>query len=245
MKCYFDGSEGQDVQGDTWITLAGFAGTDKSWDGFERVWARMLLERYPIAPYVHMSQMIHGKDPFECVNGWTKDRVVSLASDAVELLKNRDSVHAFSCRVNLSARLRIIAEGHLVYEPERLCAEMCNALSLKWNLAKLERVYIFFDRGERFMKPFKDKWLAERTPPCTIATDPTKRVWDLIANIIDDDMELTPGLQAADMMAWGTTRDLAEKLGELYDLDEYISNLNVEHHAVIGEALLREKYIIG
>jgi hypothetical protein len=245
MKCYFDGSEGKDLYGDTWITLAGFAGTDKSWGKFEDTWSRMLRERYPIAPYIHMWEIVSATDPFERVNGWTKDRVVSLVSDAIELLKNRDSLHAFSCRVNLSARLRIIAEGHRVYEPERLCAEMCSALSLKWNLAKLERVYLFFDRGERFMKPFKTQWLATRTPPKKIATDATKRVWDLIANIIDDDMELTPGLQAADMIAWGTSRDLADKLGELYDLDEYMSNLNVEHHAVIDEVLLRKLYLIA
>ena len=54
MKCYFDGSEGQDSSGDTWITLAGFAAADKSWDGFETRWTKMLHGRYPLAPYIHM-----------------------------------------------------------------------------------------------------------------------------------------------------------------------------------------------
>jgi hypothetical protein len=251
MKCYFDGSEGKDLHGDTWVTLAGFAAPDKSWERFDDTWTKMLHRRYPMAPYVHMWQIISGTDPFERTNGWTKDKVVSLISDAVELLKTRESFLPFSCRVNLTARERIIAEGHVVYDPMRLCAEMCMALCLDTSFLdarfkkKIESVYIFFDRGEFFMKPFKAHWLANRTPPSELATDPDKRVWDIIKNVIDGDKEIYLGLQAADMVAWATTRDLANKLGELYDLDEYMKDLIPDHHAIMDEALLRDKYIIG
>jgi len=245
MKCYFDGSEGTDVHGDTWMTLAGFAAPDKSWESFETTWAKMLRERYPIAPYIHMWQIVSGTDPFERPNGWTEAKVISLVSDALELLKNRISLHSFSCRVNLSARQRIIDEGHSVWEPEKLCAGMCHALFRKWSLTKkLEAVYMFFDRGEQFIKPLKKQWLANRTPPGQVSIDPTKRVWDMIVNIIDDDMERNPPLQAADMIAWSTNRDLAGKLGELYDLDQYMRELVPDHHAVIDETLLREKYLL-
>ena len=243
MKCYFDGSEGQDTKGDTWVTLAGLAALDRSWAGFESAWGRMLHKRYPIAPYIHMSQIVSGDDPFERVNGWTKEKVLSLVSDAIDLIQSRDSIHSFSCRVNLSARERIMNEGHSVYDPERLCAEMCSAIVLDWSVKhKLESVYMFFDRGERFMKQFKDQWLSNRTPLRQVASDPSKRVWDIIANIIDADKEREPALQAADMIAWATTRDLADKLAALYDLDEYMDKLNVEHHAIMDEKLLREKY---
>src|ERR1039458_3865080 len=50
MKCYFDGSEGQDTNGDSWVTLAGLAAPDRSWSGFESAWGGMLHKRYPIAP---------------------------------------------------------------------------------------------------------------------------------------------------------------------------------------------------
>ncbi len=243
MKCYFDGSEGTDGGGDTWLTLAGFAASDKSWAGFENTWSKMLRNRYPVAPYIHMCQILAAEDPFERVNGWTKPKVLSLVSDAVDLIQCRDSLYPFSCRVNLSARERIINEGNSVYGPERLCAEMCSAIVLDWNAKrKLESVYMFFDRGERFMKPFKDQWLANRTHPRYVASDPSKRVWDIIANIIDADKEREPALQAADMIAWATTRDLADKLAALHDLDEYLNKFNVEHHAIMDEALLREKY---
>jgi hypothetical protein len=245
MKCYFDGSEGNDSNGDTWITLAGFAAPDKSWGGFENTWGRMLRERYPMAPYIHMWKLVHGNDPFELRAGWTDGKVTALVSDAVELLKMRESLLPFSCRVNLSARQRIISEGHTVDEPMRLCADMCVALSMDWKFRKkIESVYIFFDRGEAFIRPFKRHWLANRTPPSQVSTDPNKRVWDMIANVIEGDTERYPALQAADMIAWATTRDLADKLGELYDLDAYMDSLIPDHHAIIDEALLREKYLI-
>ena len=92
------------------------------------------------------------------------------------------------------------------------------------------------------MKPFKDQWLANRTPLRKVATDPNKRVWDLIANIVKADMETTPPLQAADMIAWSTTRDLANKLKELYDLDQYMNDLVADDHAIMDEQLLRARY---
>ena len=246
MKCFFDGSEGTDIHGDTWITLAGFGAPDKSWENFDRVWSRMLHGRYPIAPYIHMWKIAHGEDPFERRAGWTQEKIAALVSSAVQLLENRDKMHSFSCRVNLSARQRILNEGYVVYDPERLCAEMCHALFRRWSLTqRLESVWIFFDRGERFMKPLKDQWLANRTPPHKIATDSTKRVWDFMANIEEDDAERNPGLQAADMLAWSTSRDIANKLRELYDLDQYMRNLIAEHHAIMDEALLRKLYVLA
>lgn len=248
MKCYFDGSEGKDKHGDSWVTLAGFAAHDESWKGFDSIWRSMLRERYPMAPYVHMWEIISGTDPFERVNGWTKDKVLALISDAVDLLTNWSGMHSlrpFSCRVNLSAKERIAKDGYSVQDPMSICAGMCIALAMDSLIVRRpELCYVFFDRGERFMAPFKTEWLAKRTPPGRLSTDQSKTVWDIIHNIIDADTETEPSLQAADMIAWATSRDIANKLGELYDLDEYMGKLITEHHAVIDEQLLREKYII-
>lgn len=248
MKCYFDGSEGTDPKGDTWLTLAGVAAPDKSWEYFDSTWNRMLRERYPIAPYIHMWQIISATDPFERVNGWSRNKVFELISDALEVIRTRENLLPFSCRVNLSARKRIMAEGRRVEDPPTLCARMVCAFSMQWQLDRkrlLEQVYLFFDRGEAFIKPLKDEWLAKRTPPWTLATDPGKRIWDLISNIQDADMELTPALQAADMVAWATSRDLANKLEPIYDLNEYVREIKIEHKAVIDEALLRKLYVVS
>ena|ERR1035438_3388832 len=116
-------------------------------------------------------------------------------------------------------------------------------MSLRWRFrTNIEKVWFFFDRGELFMKPFKKQWLANRTPLGEISIDPSKRVWDLIENIEELDMHVTPPIQAADMVAWATTRDLADKLGELHDLDRYMRGLVPDDHAVIGEEILRRLY---
>jgi hypothetical protein len=44
------------------------------------------------------------------------------------------------------------------------------------------------------------------------------------------------------MIAWSTTRDLANKLKELYDLDQYMNDLVADDHAIMDEQLLRARY---
>ena len=90
MRFYFDGSEGREDNDDRWLTLAGFAAGDTFWNVSYKQWNHMLHERYPIAPYVHMWELLQGKDPLERVNGWTDDRVLSLVHDAVDLLRDMD-----------------------------------------------------------------------------------------------------------------------------------------------------------
>ena len=65
MKCFFDKSDGVDDAGDEWLTLVGFAASDGMWRKFEDLWRRVLWERYPIAPYLHMTHLLSGEDPFE------------------------------------------------------------------------------------------------------------------------------------------------------------------------------------
>lgn len=71
MKVYFDYSLGDDTKLDSWMTLAAVASTDNAWNGFNKRWDHMLKNRYPIAPYIHMTDIFSGTDPFERVNGWT------------------------------------------------------------------------------------------------------------------------------------------------------------------------------
>jgi hypothetical protein len=242
-----DGSDGVAATGDRWLTVAGFAAPDDVWGTVEHAWSRMLRERYPIAPYLHMWELISATDPFERQAGWKKEQVMALVSDAVRVVQTyRDTLHSFSCRLNLSAWERITAEGEIrLKDPYEICGEMTPTLALWWYFAKmrkLERCFFMYDRGERFMQSFKEMWLRIRTPPGKIATNPDSRLWDLIENIIDGDMQRNPGLQMADLIAWGTSRDLANKLGELYDLDEYMRNLHPDEHAIIDEQILRTNY---
>ena len=105
MRFYFDGSEGREDNDDRWLTLAGFAAGDTFWNVFYKQWNHMLHERYPIVPYCPYVGTAPGKDPFERVNGWTDDRVLSLVHDAVDLLRDMDQTAfcSFVCMINISA----------------------------------------------------------------------------------------------------------------------------------------------
>lgn len=116
MKCYFDGSEGTDDSGGKWLTLAGYAAPDSFWGAFSRKWERMLTERYPIAPFIHMWQVVSGEDPFERRSGWDEENINRLILNAVDLMQQMDKrrFRCFVCSVDISARQRLLREGYEV-----------------------------------------------------------------------------------------------------------------------------------
>lgn len=245
MRFFFDGSEGQDDGKDSWLTLAGFVASDAFWDAFEKKWALMLRERYPVAPFIHMWEMVSGVDPFERVAGWTQDKINQLVSDAVDLLQKLDkkSFCSFVCSVNTSARSRLVASGSVIPEPEIICGRWCLVRASEWYFEahplKIERMTVFFDRGENFMGPLKKLWLTERTPPERVARN---LFWDLIQNIIDIDMVDTPGIQAADMLAWSRSRGLSEKDRVHRDLLNIIQHVVPNWNLVLDENNLRQAH---
>jgi hypothetical protein len=247
MKCYFDGSNTTDENGDQWAILAGFSGQDGEWAAFEKQWSEMLRARYPIAPYIHMSQILAREDPFERVAGWTDDKILQLVSDALDIVDGmtKRTFGSICCRVNLSARNRIVSEGKSVHEPMSLCGMMCGAIGMARVAHRPQLSFFFFDRGEEFVQPFKREWLLNRTPPGKISIDPNKAVWDLIGNIQETDMQNNPPLQAADMIAWAINRELSGKDKLLTDLANRIRAIVSHDNAEIGEQILREKYIIS
>jgi hypothetical protein len=110
---------------------------------------------------------------------------------------------------------------------------------------KPEQMFYFFDRGEKFMAPFKKLWLTNRTPLGKISIDKSKTVWDMIGDIMEVDMETNPPLQAADMLAWSLNRELSDRT-RLADLANRIrAFVSHEDDARIDEHHLRDRYIIS
>jgi hypothetical protein len=247
MRCFFDGSEGKDDAGETWVTLAGFGAADSVWRTFDEKWRRMLTERYPVAPFLHMWQLISGTDPFERRAGWTEEKISTLITDAIDLLQNLDHsvFRSFTCMVNLSAYERLREEGLVLDDPATICGGMCVALPVKWRVEqqKIELSYFFFDRGERFMHGIKDTWLKKRTPPGQISIDPSVHVWDLIENMIEVDMQKTPPIQAADMLAWATSRGISAKERPYRYLADLLRDVIPHDTAILSEQILRDVHV--
>lgn len=246
MRCYFDGSEGQDDNAATWLTLAGYMAPDSFWGRFQGPWERMLRERYPVAPYIHMIELLSRDDPFEWgVAGWDKTKIDKLILDAVDTLQQMDKREfcSFICSIDVSARGRLVSEGYNIPEPVVICADLCVGLAFNWYYDRhpngIEMAYILFDRGEDFIREFKARWLKERTPPGKVAMH---LFWDLIADVQESDMASHPGLQAADMMAWARSRSLSERERDWRYLAEIMHAIIPTTGVFIDEQTMRKKY---
>ena len=243
MKCYFDGSEGMDSAGDKWLTLAAVAATDQMWAEFNVKWHRMLSERYPVAPFVHMWQIYSGADPFEWgAAGWSQEKVNRLVFSAVDILQQMDksSFFTFVCSVNLSGRERLVREGFLVVEPSTLCVELGIGSLLTWNTQRgcFGKVWLFFDQGERFVSELRTRWTAGKTGNDPLS--PQGSAWDMIADIQEVKMQTHPPVQAADILAWARTRSFSEgKVARL--LDEILRAVVPSTTALITEETMRQK----
>lgn len=226
MKTYFDESYGDDDHGDKWITLAGIAATDAVWADFDGKWKKMLASRYPVAPYIHMIELMGHDDPFELAVGWDFSKKEKLVDDAIVLLSQMDKAGILMarCSINESARVRLSAERLKVpTDPAFECAKRCVDLTVgTYTLNTVggptEPLYVFYDRGEKFLGYLKNNWLSRRSAPGK--RKKPHNPWDRFADIQDLDMANHGPLQLADMIAWSHSRSLR-------DVERPFSNLKV------------------
>ena len=240
MRSYFDGSEGVDDSSSRWLTLAGFVAPDKCWARFYAQWEQMLRDRYPVAPYVHMYELLGRDDPFERKAGWTNEKITQLVVDAIEVLAGTvpRSFHSIVCSIDVSAHDRLQREGMDLLSPHTICTKWCVRRVVEWiHPSRAEMIYLFFDRNESFAGPLKDQWLKNRTPLNRVANNPN---WDIIADIQELDMQRHPPLQAADMLAWGKTRSLRDVKRPFRNLLEAIHSYVPSKTIDIGEQMLRD-----
>ena len=246
MRCYFDGSKGVDGDNNVWLTLAGYVAKDGFWRHFNTQWDRMLRERYPVAPYVHMYQLASGSPPFESgPNGWTKAKVEQLIHDALGILQVQDKevFRSVICSVNVAAHARLVDEGYEIEDPAVLCVEACVGQAFDWFLTRygdsIELAYLHFDRDEPFIKPIRDRWLPCRPIPGKVTSEP---FWGLIQDILPVPMDENPAVQAADMLAWARTRSLVPHDRPWRYLADMMRAVIPQSGVFVTEAIMRSKY---
>ena len=246
MKAFYDGSFGEDENGDKWIAFAGIAATDAVWAEFDKRWAKMLSSRYPIAPYIHMIEVLDDKDPFEPHVGWELCKKQTLIQDALVLLSQMNKAEFMMAwsSINESARVRLENQG-LPRIPKSAilrCASDCVFSTIGSYLLNApeenqEPLYIFFDRGEPFLGKFKNKYLEHRTPP---GRPKNPENWfDLFADVQDVDLPYHSGLQAADMVAWAHSRSLSEKERPFSWLKEWLIRVVPSERVEYTEEVMR------
>jgi hypothetical protein len=244
LRTYLDSSGKLE---DGYITLVALTASDKMWEEFETSWAKILSEHTPKAEYIHMREifrLIHG---FDSAVGWTLHNAFDLVNKCLGYMSVLDKTrfHMFYCSIDLEAWRKLRAETYQMPEPVDMCNRFCSEMVLGWYFSEYpdtvdpysDTVSYFFDRSEYFKQPFEDKWKAEKN----LAAQTGKwNVWKRINEVVSVEMRTTPGIQAADIIAWGMNRETFAKEGDTAKyLGHIIRQVIPSHYIVWDEAKMR------
>jgi Protein of unknown function (DUF3800) len=221
ITAYLDSSGKHD---DPFVTLAAFVADDGTWADFGAGWDEVLKSGFQEVSYIHMTEAVHRQPdtPFSYKLGWTRKHVWELVFKLAEYMNRFKGgfVTMHSCEVDMEAWRRLIKQGLPIpsevdlcnrYVSEYIVGMFANKLlseseSETISLASDGLLSFIFDRNEPFIGPFSQKVNNEK--------DESERsrkasIWQLVDGITEDQMKSTPGLQAADILAWGVNRQNA------------------------------------
>jgi len=228
LRAYLD-SSGKPQFKRRHLTLAAVAANDEMWAEFETAWAKILAEHKPKADYVHMREIVQMCDGFDPKYGWDQQSAFDVANQCVQYMSHLDKkrFRMSYCSVDLDAWRKLRAETYQMPEPVDICNRFCSELVLGWYLnyypeiinPHVDTVSYFFDRTEDFKKPFEEKWNREKD----FAEQTGERsVWQIIDKVASVEMKKTPGVQAADIIAWARNRETFTDEG---DLGRYLAHI--------------------
>jgi hypothetical protein len=249
LRAFLDSSGKIENKKDRFLTLAAVAGDDSMWSVLEKGWDEILDSHSPKATYVHMREIFHLKKGFDESLGWDHSKGFDLATKCVIYLSRieKTALQMFYCSVDLFAWRKLRQETYQMPEPIDLCNTFCSESVLGWYVVKRpgmfdagERVKYFFDRHEYFENPFKEKWHRER---CQSEATGDWGIWNLIDEVAPVEMQTTPGIQAADIIAWSMNRETfaAENEAGRY-MGHIIRQVIPSRYIVWNEEKLRQQF---
>jgi hypothetical protein len=122
----------------------------------------------------------------------------------------------FGCTLDLDDYRRLKAEGSPIATPIQVCNHFCAQLALAWYVQHFPgiatEVHYLFDQDEPFLHQFRRKWMRARN--YRLDATGNREAWQMIRTVAAGDTHATPGLQAADMIAWATNRRFCAEEGD-------------------------------
>ena len=200
LKCYFDGS----AKSGRRLTLAAVAGDEAAWADLEADWMAFLKSEG--LPYTHMKEALSRNGVFKG-KGWQKDKRDWFVNGLITFVNIHQDNHqgrlkAFTSSVDLKAHAEFSTKIPGLPPPARMCVRGIVPKIFEWYQAFpdtfLDVIEFYFDRDEPFMQHIDADWKSaeyrKRFP-----------IWDLIRTIAPVPMQVTPGIQVADLFAWSRT----------------------------------------
>lgn len=213
-----------------YVTLAAFAGPDETWAEFEAGWNVVLTQAFRPVPYFHVVEALscRYRSPFSYTQGWTRKHALDLLVKLIQYIGqfNRGRLTMHSCVIDMDAWRELSDAGCSVPSEIDLCNKYVSEFIVGCFAHKLisenhgmpiislrsEQLLTFvFDRNEQFREPF-GRFVNEEREKANGAA--VSSIWQLVDGIGEDDMKRTPGLQAADIFAWGINRENTVAEGE-------------------------------
>ena len=138
------------------VVLAGVAAEESVWAGFERDWKAILEDRDPIAPYLHMNEIVAGSGPFHNDEGWDEDKRRQLITDCLlySQILDTQKFKTFVCTVDMTV-YRNLAAIHTRYPTvAAICNKNVSMEIFKWYLEEFSsrqkpELYYFFDQDDK------------------------------------------------------------------------------------------------
>lgn len=199
-----DGSGKDSDPSARFVTLAGVAAEEEGWKWLDTKWAQ-ILSKHPRKPqYLHMVEAMGLRDSFK---DWTEAEVTTLVTELCLLtaeIHNRSLFQGFRFTMDNGAHRKWKTIGDLDKIPKNIALGMFHRAA-RWYIETLptEKVarpfVLLFDRNEPYMDEVRHEWQigakASEFP-----------WWGMISSIAPVEMQKTPGVQVADMLAWSTNR---------------------------------------
>lgn len=200
MQAFFDESGHIDQPG--YYAVAGFIGSDYQWQELERLW-RDALAAFG-APYMHMREFAHSKGPF---TGWEKGPREGLMAAVVAALKE-SRLTAVGCAMRV-ADFKALTEDQ---QSRMVSPYFCCLQDVMFGFAMTSQeapagltLQVIGDQGTEYEAIAHKLWtvLPELGVP-----------YDRLAPKLEyRNMRDNPGLQAADVLAYEMTKELASQDG--------------------------------
>jgi hypothetical protein len=247
LRAYLDGSG--KLESD-FITLAAVSANDDIWSKFEVEWDKILGGHTPKAKYTHMREILRSIEGFNKSLGWDLENGFGLVNKCLIYMSSLDKKRfcVFYCTVDLKAWRKLRAETYQLPEPIDMCNTFCTEAVGAWYLRhypdlldpNADKLRYFFDRNEYFYQPFYDKWKREKD---LVEQTGVWTVWATIDQVSPVEMKTTPGIQAADIVAWGARREPFVQEGQAGRyLGQIIRSVMPSYSIFWDEAKMREQF---
>lgn len=215
IRGYFDSSKGESGR----VTLAGYLASPDVWVRFGQAWSEVLNGFSPQCAYLHMVDAMALRKQFAIGNGWSTDLVNDLLQQLVHSCflpfawaePDGPSLLKLYCTIDLTdwSHACVVAPQLRNQGIAGICARFVAGIALR-RLPQADGesegcrsgcLELVFDQGEPFKRQIDLAWNSAMRRAVGQHGPLT-----LISESREADMRATPGLQAADFLAWLVNR---------------------------------------